>query len=113
MPAEALTTPAPLENSPLNSTPIGTGPYKFVEWRKGATMTLVANEDYFAGAPSIKKITIVFAEDDNTRAQQMRAGDLDATVLPRWPAPSRAASLRWCTTAVPTTARSPCPRATR
>ena len=82
MPAEALTTPAPLENSPLNSTPIGTGPYKFVEWRKGATMTLVANEDYFAGAPSIKKITIVFAEDDNTRAQQMRAGDLDATVLP-------------------------------
>lgn len=82
MPSEALATPAALESSSFNSAPIGTGPYKLAEWRRGATMTLVANEDYFDGAPQVKKITIVFAEDDNTRAQQMRAGDLDATVLP-------------------------------
>ncbi len=82
MPAEAVATPAPLESSPFNSAPIGTGPYRFAEWRKGSTMTLDANETYFDGAPTVKKITIVFAEDDNTRAQQMRADDLDATVLP-------------------------------
>lgn len=82
IPAEALATPAPLENSTFNSEPIGTGPYTLTEWRKGSTMTLTANEAYFDGVPPVKKITVVFAEDDNTRAQQMRAGDLDATVLP-------------------------------
>lgn len=34
----------------------------------------------FPGLRAIRqKITVMFAEDDNTRAQQMRAGDLDAT----------------------------------
>ncbi|MGH4005261.1 MAG: ABC transporter substrate-binding protein [Pseudonocardiaceae bacterium] len=82
MPSEALAAPAPQESSPFNTAPVETRPYTLAEWRKGSTMTLDANETYFDGAPPVKKITIVFAEDDNTRAQQMRAGDLDATVLP-------------------------------
>lgn len=68
LPAEALATAGPLENAAVNSAPIGTGPYKLAEWRKGSTMTLVANEAYFDGAPPVKKITVVFAEDGSSNA---------------------------------------------
>ncbi len=82
VPAEAVATPAPLEASEFGSAPVGTGPYRFAEWRRGTSMQLTANEDYFGGPPAVKTITVVFATDDNTRAQRMRAGEFDGTVLP-------------------------------
>lgn len=82
LPSEALATPGPAERSALNTAPIGTGPYRLVEWRKGERMVLAANESYWGGAPQISRITIVFATDDNTRAQRMTAGEFDGTVLP-------------------------------
>lgn len=82
VPSESVARPEPLENSPLGSEPIGTGPYKLAEWRKGDRMILTANDDYFGGAPRVRKLTIVFATDDNTRAQRQRAREFDGTVLP-------------------------------
>ena len=82
LPAEALATAAPLENSSINSAPVGTGPYKLRGWRKGSSMTLDAYSGYWHGVPAVKMITVVFAEDDNTRAQRMRGGEFDATALP-------------------------------
>jgi peptide/nickel transport system substrate-binding protein len=114
IPAEALATPAPLEGSPFNSAPIGTGPYKFVEWRKGATMSLAANEDYFEVRHQSRRSRS--CSPRTTTPLRSRCGLATSTrpcSLPHWPAPSRAASSRWSTIAAPTTARSPCPRATR
>ncbi|MEY8043282.1 ABC transporter substrate-binding protein [Saccharopolyspora cebuensis] len=82
VPSEALAEPAPLAESPLNTRPVGTGPYELVEWRRGDQMTWRANEDYWGGAPAIKDVTVAFAEDDNTRAQRLRSGEFDGTVLP-------------------------------
>ncbi|GEL18720.1 ABC transporter substrate-binding protein [Pseudonocardia asaccharolytica] len=82
VPAESLATPAPLEQHPTAAAPIGTGPYRLVEWRRGSAMELAANEEYFGGPPAVKSIIIVFAPDDNTRAQRMRSGEFDGTVLP-------------------------------
>ena len=62
--------------------PVGTGPYKLVEWRKGDRMVLEANTSYFGGEPKIRKLTVVFVPDDNTRAQRMQAGEFDGTELP-------------------------------
>ena len=39
--ADAATPGQPIQE------PKGTGPYKFVDWTKGASVTLVANEDYW------------------------------------------------------------------
>ncbi|MHA6805558.1 ABC transporter substrate-binding protein [Salinifilum ghardaiensis] len=82
VPGEALAGPAALENSPLNTEPVGTGPYKLVEWRQGDQMVWEGNPDYWGGAPEIGRITVVFAEDDNTRAQRLISGEFDGTVLP-------------------------------
>ncbi|MDI2028318.1 ABC transporter substrate-binding protein [Saccharopolyspora sp. TS4A08] len=82
LPDEALKTPAPQENSPLNTRPVGTGPYQLVEWRQGDQMTWRANPGYWGGPPAVHDITVVFAKDDNTRAQRLAAGEFDGTVLP-------------------------------
>src|SRR3954454_4764340 len=34
-------------NNPANATPIGTGPFKFVEWQKGSFIHLARFDDYF------------------------------------------------------------------
>jgi len=82
LPSEALAEPAPLDRSPINTAPVGTGPYRLGEWRQGDRMVLEANESYFDGVPQVREITVVFAPDDNTRAQRVRAGEIDGAELP-------------------------------
>ena len=36
-----------LREAPQVTTPIGTGPYRFLEWKTGDKVVLVANKDYF------------------------------------------------------------------
>ncbi|MGW0519398.1 ABC transporter substrate-binding protein [Crossiella sp. NPDC003009] len=82
LPNEALAQPGPLEKNPFGAKPVGTGPYKLEEWRKGEKMVLAANDGYFEKVPKVRKVTVVFATDDNARAQRMKAGEFDGTSLP-------------------------------
>ncbi|WP_438387420.1 ABC transporter substrate-binding protein [Actinopolyspora saharensis] len=82
LPRSALSEPVPQDRSPINTAPVGTGPYRLTEWRQGERMIWKANENYWGGAPAVGKITVVFATDDNTRAQRVQAGEFDGTVLP-------------------------------
>ncbi|WP_204010416.1 ABC transporter substrate-binding protein [Virgisporangium aurantiacum] len=71
-----------LATAAFNRKPIGTGPYTLVDWRAGDRMTLKANPSYHRGAPKVTDVTVVFAADDNVRAQRMAAGEFDAASLP-------------------------------
>ncbi|MAM13990.1 MAG: hypothetical protein CML23_26740 [Rhizobiaceae bacterium] len=46
----------------FNNGALGTGPYKFVSY-SGNDVVLVANEDYWGGAPNIKNVTFRYIED--------------------------------------------------
>ena len=61
------------------SKPVGTGPYKFVEWKKGQSVTLTANTDYWGTKPAIKDVTIRVIPEINTRLQALKANELDLT----------------------------------
>ncbi len=76
LPSEAFSVPL------KDMKPIGTGPYKLADWRKGDRLVLEANPTYFAGEPKVRKLTVVFVPDDNTRAQRMQAGEFDGAELP-------------------------------
>lgn len=39
-----------------NRSPVGTGPFKFVEWKTSDRVTLEANPEYFRGNPKLKRI---------------------------------------------------------
>lgn len=82
MPSEAFAGGVRLADSPMNTKPVGTGPYKLAEWRKGDRMLLEGNPAHVEGDPKIKKLTVVFVPDDSTRAQRMQAGEFDGAALP-------------------------------
>ena len=56
----------------------GTGPYKMEAVDRDAFYTLVANDDYFLGAPSVKKIQLVIIKDPTARLAALRSGEVDA-----------------------------------
>ncbi len=56
--------------------PIGSGPYKFVEWKPQEQIIFTANEDYYGEAPLIKNVTVVFMSEDAALAA-VRAGQVD------------------------------------
>jgi len=58
------------------TNPIGSGPYKFVEWKAQEQILFTANEDYYGGAPSIKNVAVVFMSEDAALAA-VRAGEVD------------------------------------
>ena len=58
------------------TNPIGSGPYKFVEWKPQEQIVFTANEDYYGGAPSIKTVTVVFMSEDAALAA-VQAGQVD------------------------------------
>lgn len=73
-------------NNPANQTPIGTGPFKFKEWKKGSHIVLVRNPDYWKkGLPYLDEIVFRVIPDAASRAvafekgdvQLLRGGDVD------------------------------------
>lgn len=64
----------------FKDNPIGSGPYKFVDWAKGQQVIAEANEDYYGDKPSIKKLTMVFLETDAAYAA-VKSGDVDMATI--------------------------------
>lgn len=59
------------------SAPVGTGPYKFVEYVKGDHTALVANEDYWRGVPAVKNVVVQTVADTSTQILGLQNGDYD------------------------------------
>lgn len=58
------------------SNPIGSGPYKLVQWDKGQQAIFELNEDYYGKKPFFKKITMLFL-DKETAFAAAKSGDVD------------------------------------
>ncbi len=46
------------------TNPVGSGPYRFVEWKPQEQIIFAANENYYGGVPKIKQVTVVFMSED-------------------------------------------------
>ena len=67
----------PWEDNPASKDPIGSGPFKFGDFKQGESITLVANPDYHEGAPKLDKIIYSIIPDDATAVQALLNGDID------------------------------------
>ena len=57
---------------------IGTGPFKFKEWRRGEFVELVKNPDYFVkGRPYLDAIRYVIVVERGTRVAALHSGQVD------------------------------------
>ncbi len=75
-----------LEGEDLTSTefsrsPVGTGPYRFVEWKTGEKIVLEANEEYWEGRPRIDRYIYRIIPDSSTMFLELRAGNVDWMAL--------------------------------
>jgi len=61
--------------------PIGSGPYRFVQWDKGQQVIFEANPDYYGQEPYFKKITMLFMASDAAFAAA-RSGQVDLAEIP-------------------------------
>ena len=64
--------------NPANNAPIGTGAFKFKEWKKGSYIHLVKNESYWQkGKPSLDEIYWQIIPDASARAVAYETGKVD------------------------------------
>ncbi len=81
-----LPNPAQVKNDPksLPVKPIGTGPYRFVEWAKGQYIRLTANPDWWGlaapkdahGEITIKDVDFIFRAESPVRTAMVKAGEV-------------------------------------
>lgn len=57
--------------------PVGTGPWKFVEWKHDEKLVLEANEAYWEGRPYLDKVVYRVIPQALTRVAEFEAGTLD------------------------------------
>ena len=74
MPAKALKELGPAK---LADKPIGTGPFKFVEWRRDDRLVLERNPDYWQGPADVSRVTFRFIPEYSARMAALLSGEID------------------------------------
>ncbi len=85
-----MVAPESAESNSVN--PVGTGPFRFANWRRGDSIRLVTNTDYWGTPPRMDSVVFKFVSDPAAAFSSMKAGDLDA--YPSYPAPENVAEFR-------------------
>ncbi|WP_322097233.1 ABC transporter substrate-binding protein [Pelagibius sp. Alg239-R121] len=60
--------------------PVGSGPFKFAEWRSNEAVVVERNDDYWGEAAGTKAVVFRPITDANTRVAEMLAGGIDMMV---------------------------------
>lgn len=78
-PAAAIVPKHAAESNPeeFALNPIGSGPYKFVEWKQGEYCKLEAFEDYYDGKALTKNIVMKVVPEAAQRTIQLEMGEID------------------------------------
>ncbi len=73
--------------NPARLTPVGTGAFKFAEWKRGDYIRVVRNPNYFqAGKPYLDEIVFKVAADPGARMLAFEKGELDYLSFYMFPA---------------------------
>lgn len=68
---------ASLDQSSLDTDPVGLGPYRLTSWKRGERLEFERNPHYWRGPARSPHITVVVVPDSATRLVLARSGDLD------------------------------------
>lgn len=64
----------------FGANPVGSGPYTLESWTPAEEVVLIARDDYWEGAPNIKRITFRAQPDDSIRLLQLETGAIDVNM---------------------------------
>lgn len=93
IPAFGIASPDNIKAGQVATQPVGSGPYRFVNWTAGDAITLQANLDYWGQAPFIDNLTFKIIPDDTTRYNALSGGTIQVAYdLPESLVPPAAAN---------------------
>lgn len=64
-------------NAWLATNSAGSGPYSLATWKPKESVTLTANEDYYDGAPAMKRVIVRHVQESATQRLMLERGDID------------------------------------
>lgn len=77
----AISSPTAFEeqgDDDFERNPVGTGPFKFVEWKPNDSITVEKNEDYWQeGLPKLDKVIFQSIPDNSARLNALLSGEID------------------------------------
>ena len=73
--------PKDLYDENYSSNPIGSGPYKVIQYNEGQQIIMEYNSYWYGTEPQFKKLTLLLLEEDAALAAA-RAGDVDVVYVP-------------------------------
>lgn len=65
------------EDQWIGLNPVGTGPYKLAQWRKGSQVSMSVNSEYFKGKATYDKVVFKPLTNDATRIAALLSGSVD------------------------------------
>jgi peptide/nickel transport system substrate-binding protein len=66
------------QTNPANASPVGTGPFRFVSYKKGAEIRLARNPGYFKpGLPHLDELVMRIIPDPSTQVLALESGEVD------------------------------------
>lgn len=75
LPAHALA--GDFDTLPLHRAPIGTGPFRFVKWDAGTSLTYARNADYWGRRAHLDTVVFRFVKDDTAAIAAWERGEFD------------------------------------
>ena len=70
-----------LEKSGKNDAPVGSGPFKFKEYRAGQYYALTRFDGYWNGKPKLDSVTYRFAKDSNSANLALQNGEINLKMI--------------------------------
>src|SRR3989454_7247359 len=75
----------------FSRAPVGTGPFKFVEWKTNTHVILERNPDYWGDKALVDRVIFKVVPEEGARMIALQTGDADMVLLP---APAQLAALK-------------------
>lgn len=76
LPAFSIASPTAIASGSLSTHPVGSGPFKFLEWVSNDSITLEANLSYWNGAPGLDSLTFQVIADNTERYNALQTGNV-------------------------------------
>ncbi|MBU8880690.1 ABC transporter substrate-binding protein [Bacillus sp. FJAT-29790] len=70
-----------INNTDFNQKPVGNGPFKLKEWGNDHTIIIERSDTYYGPRPKLDEIVFKPVPDVNTRALQLKTGEIDLALM--------------------------------
>lgn len=81
LPKHILERQLPLASAPFNAAPVGNGPFRLLQWRRGERLVYQAATSYWRGNAASARLDIRIVGDPSTNLTLLRSGDVDFNLI--------------------------------